>query len=470
MRLTLLVLTVNLHVLLVDCSAVQISAGGAHTCAVLADTNVKCWGYGRNGQLGYGSRQEVGDRANDMGQNLPAVDLGTGRTAVWIATGEEHSCAILDDGTVKCWGRGSSGRLGYGDTTTRGDDGGEMGDALPTVELGTGRTAVQLASGLDYNCVILDDAALKCWGINGLGQLGYGDIESRGNDPNEMGDNLPTVDLGTGRTAVKIALGYDHTCAILDDGTVKCWGLNSQGQLGLGDTVTRGNAPNQMGDNLPTVDLGTGRSAVNIAAGDQHTCVVLEIGAVKCWGDGGDGRLGYGNPASRGSGPNQMGDNLPTVDLGTGRSAVNIAAGDQHTCAVLDNATIKCWGANGNGELGYGDTGDRGATSNEMGDDLPIVDLGTGRTVQQIALGAQHSCVILDDATAKCWGNGGDGRLGSGDRSSLGNSPNEMGDDLQPIDLGATFAPTSSPSTSAPTPETIDLCGTTVASLSTRLM
>src|SRR3546814_20282370 len=86
-----------------------------------------------------------------------------------------------------------------------------------------------------------------------------------------MGDNLPTVDLGTGRTAVAIAAGFTHTCALLDDGSLKCWGAGKDGQLGLGDTTNRGYGPSEMGDNLPTVDLGTDRTAVAIAAGVSYT-------------------------------------------------------------------------------------------------------------------------------------------------------------------------------------------------------
>ena len=114
---------------------------------------------------------------------------------------------------------------------------------------------------------------MKCWGYNGDGELGLGDTTSRGDGwPGEMGDNLPAVDLGTGRTATAIAAGGNHTCALLDDATVKCWGFNGYGQLGLGDTVARGDEVGAMGDSLPAVDLGTGRTAVAIAAGSNHTC------------------------------------------------------------------------------------------------------------------------------------------------------------------------------------------------------
>ena len=192
------------------------------------------------------------------------------------------------------------------------------------------------------------------------GQLGLGDTGNRGDDPGEMGDNLPAVDLGTGRTATAISAGGDHTCALLDNGAVKCWGDNGYGQLGLGDTANRGDDAGEMGDNLPAVDLGTGRTATAISAGDDHTCALLDNGTVKCWGANTIGQLGLGDTANRGDGPGEMGDNLPAVDLGTGRTATAISAGGSHTCALLDNGAVKCWGYNTSGQLGLGDTEHRG--------------------------------------------------------------------------------------------------------------
>ncbi|MFM7060318.1 MAG: RCC1 domain-containing protein, partial [Actinomycetes bacterium] len=194
---------------------------------------------------------------------------------------------------------------------------GEMGDTLPTVALGTGRTATQLAAGVGHTCALLDNGTVKCWGWNYAGQLGLGDTNARGDGPGEMGDNLPTVALGTGRTATRLAAGVDHTCALLDNGTVKCWGANSAGQLGLGDNQPRGYVPGQMGDTLPAVALGTGRTATQLAAGFTSMCVVLDNGTVKCWGLNYDGELGLGDTNDRGDGPGEMGDTLPTVDLGT---------------------------------------------------------------------------------------------------------------------------------------------------------
>jgi hypothetical protein len=179
-----------------------------------------------------------------------------------ISAGTYHTCAVLDDDSVKCWGRGDHGQNGYGDrltaaTVNRGDSPGEMGDNLDAVDLGTGRNAKMISVGDSHTCAVLDDDSVKCWGWNANGQLGLGDTSSRGDYPGEMGDNLPVVDLGTGRTAKMIDAGTHHTCAVLDDDKVKCWGWNDSGRLGLGDTSNRGDGPGEMGDNLPVVDLGT---------------------------------------------------------------------------------------------------------------------------------------------------------------------------------------------------------------------
>jgi alpha-tubulin suppressor-like RCC1 family protein len=292
-----------------------VSAGGYNTCAILDDKSVKCWGYNNEGQLGLGDTNHRGYASGEMGDDLPAVDLGTGRSATAISVGRQsHACAILDDKSLKCWGNNYYGELGLGDRNHRGDASGEMGDDLPAVDLGTGRSATAISAGDIHTCAILDDKSVKCWGYNGQGQLGLGDTRKRGNDSGEMGENLPAVDLGTGRSAMAISAGGYHTCAILDDKSVKCWGSNNEGQLGLGDTSKRGNDSGEMGENLPAVDLG--RVATAISAGGYHTCAILDDKSVKCWGSNYMGELGLGDTNHRGDASGEMGENLPAVDLG----------------------------------------------------------------------------------------------------------------------------------------------------------
>ena len=250
-----------------------------------------------------------------MGDSLPAVNLGTGRTASAITGGEGHTCALLDNATVKCWGLGTQGQLGLGDTATRGDTAGEMGDHLPAVALGTGRTATAITTGGAHTCALLDNATVKCWGLNFYGQLGQGDTTNRGNAANQMGDNLAPVSLGTGRTATAVAADDQWVCTLLDNASVKCWGYNESGQLGLGDTQNRGDRANEMGDDLPAVDLGTGRSAIAVTAGWRHACAWLDTADLKCWGQAGYGQVGLGDTNNRGDNTGEMGDSLPVVLL-----------------------------------------------------------------------------------------------------------------------------------------------------------
>src|SRR5262249_38128690 len=154
------------------------------------------------------------------------------------------------------------------------------------------------------------------------------------------------------RRVIKFGHGGLDTCALLADGRVKCWGWNDFGQLGLGDTQMRGDNPGEMGDNLPAVDLGAGKKAVALTGGDSHHCALLSDGSVKCWGRNLEGELGLGDTNNRGDNPGEMGDNLPAVDLGAGKTAVAIDAGGYCSCALLNDGSVKCWGGNFSGQLG----------------------------------------------------------------------------------------------------------------------
>ena len=206
---------------------------------------------------------------------------------------------------------------------------------------------------------MLDNDQIKCWGHNGYGQLGYGDTIARGNTAGSMA-LLSTVNLGAGRSAKNIALGDDHSCAVLDNNQIKCWGDNSSGQLGYDDTINRGSTAGSMAL-LSTVNLGAGRSAKSIALGRAHSCAVLDNDQIKCWGYNSTGELGYNNQIYSGAYAGSMAL-FPTVNLGVGRSVKRIELGGYHTCALLDNDQIKCWGYNGYGQLGYDNTEIRGTS------------------------------------------------------------------------------------------------------------
>ena len=414
-----------------------VATSANHTCALLSNHQVKCWGSNTLGQLGIGNTNNRGDNSNEMGTNLAFVDLGSDRHALDVTVGGGQTCALLDNHQVKCWGWGAFGIAGQGDTDNKGDNSSEMGDNLSYINLGFNRTARKVVSLGLGNCAILDDNSLKCWGHNKHGQLGLGDDTHKGDEPNEMGNNLPAVDLGTGNKAVAVSGGQRHTCAILHDSSLKCWGLNYSGVLGLENSNSYGHAPNTMGDNLPHVKLGTGQMVSKIFTGISHnSCALINGTGLKCWGYNNKGQLGRGDTVQIGNGANDMGANLASIDLGTDRYATDVGIGYSFMCALLDNSSVRCWGQNNKGQLGLGDTDDRGDDSGEMGDNLPAVDLGTGRTAIGIAVGGSHACAMLDDGNVKCWGENGDGELGIGDTADRGNSSGEMGDNLPTIDFG----------------------------------
>lgn len=415
---------------------ISVTAGANHTCALFTTGQVKCWGANASGQLGLGDTVNRGDVPDQLGANLPFVDLGDGVRVTALAAGDSHTCARLDDGSVKCWGANESGQLGQGDTTNRGSGPGEMGAALAPVDLGTGLKATAIAAGASHTCARLDDGSVKCWGANANGQLGQGDIANRGAVPGELGDALAPVSLGTATNSSAVAAAGNHTCALLVPGNVvKCWGANASGQLGQGDTADRGAAPAELGDALPPLNLGDKVKVKALALGASSSCARLENGSVKCWGDNANGQLGQGDPANRGDEPDELGEFLPSIKLGNLAVVEGLSSGGGHACVRLTSATLKCWGANASGQLGQGDTTNRGDGPDQMGDALLPINLGTMRTALVVTAGNAHACARLDDGTVKCWGDNASGQLGLGDTTSRGGAPGEMGDALLPVAL-----------------------------------
>jgi hypothetical protein len=240
---------------------------------------VYCWGRNGNGQIGNGQSASAscgtsGHKCKDQ----PTLTNSLGSDAVSIAFGHQHACALLDNGVVKCWGRNNGGQLG----TSGGDK-----DTPQTVNLGSGRTATSIYAGGHYTCAILDDASVKCWGLNDYGQLGIG---------SEVNTPTPTTisSLGTGRTAVSLATAFRTVCALLDDGSVKCWGEDTGGLLGNGGSTSYLTSPP-----ASAINLGTGRTAKAITGGEFHFCAILDDDSIKCWGEGADGKLGTGTTSNK---------------------------------------------------------------------------------------------------------------------------------------------------------------------------
>jgi alpha-tubulin suppressor-like RCC1 family protein len=416
----------------------MVASGTYHTCALTTNGAVKCWGGSPQGQCGNGNTVSLGDGAGEMGAALPTVNLGTGRTAkhLSLSANGDFTCALLDNNTVKCWGHSSFGCLGTGDNNHRGDNAGEMGDSLPAVNLGTGRSAKAVIAGSNFACAILDNDTLKCWGANNDGQLGQGDTTARGLAPSELGNALPAINLGTGRTPKAVVAGATHACALLDNATVKCWGSNSFGQLGQGDNTRRGDAAGEMGDALPAVALGTGRTAKAIGAGSGFSCVLMDNNQVKCWGQNLSGALGYGDTVRRGDNPGEMGDALPTIDVGTGRSVKALRVGGGVVCVLRDDQSLACWGSNGAGNLGIDTNVNRGDNSGEMGNNLVAVKLNNPSTMPVALPADPHqlptffagttSCAVITNGSFKCWGQNIMGQLGLGTTVNTGDAAGEM--------------------------------------------
>ena len=337
-----------------------------------------------------------------------------GTTVKSIVGAAYHTCAVMDDSSLMCWGKNDVGQLGVLRLPNT-----AVTSPVGPVDLGSGRTAKALSLGSSHTCAILDDNTLKCWGYGGYSSpLGYGDQTSR-----TAPEATAVVNLGAGRTAKAVSAGSSHTCAILDDDTLKCWGDNSQGYLGDGTTTGR---------NTPTaVNLGSGRTAKAISAASSHTCAILDDDTLKCWGNGGQGQLGYGDATSR-TAP----EATAVVNLGAGRTAKAVSTGSSHTCALLDDDTLKCWGRGAFGMLGYGDETDRSAP-----EATAVVNLGTGRTAKAASAGSSYTCAILDDDTLKCWGRNENGKVGVGSSDELIWDPTEVKFDASSSSGGSAGAP-----------------------------
>ena len=428
---------------------VSIDIGSNHACVIGTLNQMKCWGSGEDGKTGHENTASYGDDAKEMGQYLMFTDVGAGLTFTDVGAGQRHTCALINDGSVRCWGSnhllGSySGEDGSG---ARGDGYMEMGSAIPAIarfgpdnSANPGHLATSISVGDYHTCAITNDTTedmLFCWGESGSGQLGSGNTNTEW-DTNDGNGIVFLPDRGVGLS--QVSAGSAHTCLLWDDGEMACWGSNSHGQLGIGSTEDIGD-DEIFRDNYELVDLPSGRTATSIAAGEDMTCAILDDASLACWGWGDSGRLGSETTTDVGDSPGEMGDNLGTVDLGTGLTVVSFATGYGSSCAILDDGdettpyTTKCWGKGDDGALGYGDAVTRGDGQYEMGNYLPSVNLGTSLHATSIDVGDAFACAILNDSQVKCWGTGMDGRTGLGKSGATGDESGEMGDDLEYVEL-----------------------------------
>jgi alpha-tubulin suppressor-like RCC1 family protein len=375
-----------------------LTVGGLHTCAVLNTGDVTCWGYNWSGQLG----NTTNNYTHTANPTPTPVALPAGTTATALTAGDAHTCAVLNTGAAYCWGNNSFGQLGK-------DTSNHPTTANPTpvsVRLPTGTTATALIAAHDHTCAVLNTGAAYCWGNNYSGQLGNSTDNGQAN-PNPT----PTpVALPTATTVTALTAGFAHTCAVRNTGDVTCWGYNNFGQLGNdtnSGTVTANPAP------LPVV-LPTATTATALTAGDDHTCAVLNTGAVTCWGYNVFGQLG--NTTNNGTSTANPAP-LPVV-LPTATTATALTAGDAHTCALLNTGAVTCWGHNRYGQLGNS-TNNGTSTANPA--PLPVV-LPAGTTATALAAGDDHTCAVLNTGDVTCWGRNLYGQLGNSTNNRTSNT------------------------------------------------
>jgi alpha-tubulin suppressor-like RCC1 family protein len=372
-------------------------------CAVIRPTGsatvrkLKCWGYNTYGNLGNGEQTyHRGDNPGEMGDSLPFVDFGT-HNVVDFSVGTNHACAIVDgisgnQSGLTCWGfQGNYAALGNGLFGTFPSNSTLAPSYTNFVYLSANGTtflkAKKVQAGNGLTCAIAEDARVYCFGDNANGELGMGNTGTTYRTRGQSTLNyVPPIDVGTsdGTTPLKVldvAVGDSHVCVIVEGGKVKCWGLNASGQLGLQYVLSPkdiiGNNTGEMGDSLAYTDFGTSVLARQIFAGPNNTCIISTAAKLFCIGYGNFGVNGIaGNTLNIGANANQMGDFLAPVDVGPNRTVINVSVGPESACAVLDNNTLKCWGANGTGKLGLGNRLTYGGNvSNSMGIYLPFVSL-----------------------------------------------------------------------------------------------
>jgi alpha-tubulin suppressor-like RCC1 family protein len=361
--------------------AIAIAAGGSHACALLDDHTVRCWGQNAFGELGSGTLD--GGRVTPAQTPTPTAVPGLTGVAQ-IATGGYGSglgvsCAIggaaaamtgLADGGAVCWGSNASGMLGLGNATDGASPPAQsiapLPIALPAV--------VQLAFGGFFACALVPGGGVSCWGDDSEGELGRA-IDGGSFDPTPSPVPLPGP-------ATAVTTGKNHACALLANRSVVCWGAADHGAIG---TVADAG--------VTTPQAVTGLTATELTAGEVSTCAITPSGAVACWGGNQGGQLGRGDAAVGAVDPTPQ-----PVALPSGLTALHIASAVGSTCALMSDRSVWCWGDNAYGELGTGvAVPGFSATPAQTQGLANIVQIASGA-------GGWTACALLDDGSVRCWG------------------------------------------------------------------
>lgn len=328
------------------------------------------WGDNANGQLGL----------NDTVKRSSPVQVGSLATWAQLAIGSTHTIATKADGTLWSWGSSNQGQLGLNDTVNRSSP----------VQVGALTTWYQVASGSAFTLATKTDGTLWAWGYNGNGQLGLGDAGA-------LTKRSSPVQVGALTTWYQVAAGSAFTLATKTDGTLWSWGNNSNGQLGLNDTVGRSSP----------VQIGALTTWYEFSAGSDFSVAIKTDGTLWSWGNNGFGQLGQNNTTYRSS----------PVQIGALTNWSRISAGAGKFClAIKTDGTLWSWGYNDFGTLGQNDTVRRSSP----------VQVGSLTNWYQVAAGKYHCIATKADGTLWSWGVGGNGQLGLGN-TTYRSSPVQVG-------------------------------------------
>ena len=368
---------------------------------------------------GFGNRQEVisiasytisqreGRVQSPLLLNASANGVFSPSSIRAIDLGQDHGCTIHSNEQLRCWGFGANGRLASGSTSN------QNSPYLSTSSYAQ-HPWTQLSLGDRHSCGLDENAHLFCWGVSNLYQNGY-DTSERYHPYAHSWSNSPVY----GDPIMALSSGGDSTCAIREDLTLWCWGMNNYGQLGHG-TTSQGTMP-------AVVQLPSGITPLAVTVGGNHACALDDAGAVYCWGYNNEGQLGLGNTTQS--------DSPIQVTLPASTRALAISAGEAHTCAILDDQSITCWGRNTYGQVGDGTTDNRQQPTSVIlsGQNDPVM----------IASGFQSTCALFDDGSLQCWGRNAYGELGIGstvDSASPQSVLSMSAHDAYDVSLGNGFA------------------------------
>ena len=354
--------------------ATAIAVGEAHSCALHQTGNISCWG----GNNTYG---QLGNNIVEFESSVPVGVIGIS-DAVAITAGKRYSCALHQTGNISCWGTNEDGRLG---------DGTNNYSSVPVKVQGIDDATAVTVDGA-HSCALHQNGNISCWGLNQSGQLGNGTVGTY-HDYSPVPVKVVGIDDITA-----ITTGLWHSCALHQTGTISCWGINQDGQLGDG---TGGNERDMSSFPVGVKDI---EDATAISASDFHSCALHQNGNISCWGRNWFGQLGYG------TGGDLMYYSSVPVRVEGIDDATAVSTSSAHSCALHQNSTISCWGYNGDGQLGDGTGG-----NDNFGDisqvPVKVVDI---EDAIAISTGISHSCALHQNSTISCWGHGSYKWLGDG--------------------------------------------------------